>query len=480
MMIRHSLLYLPAQIVGPFMQLVAMVAWTHLVSEHSLGIITLVIAAHELLQIGCLAWWSQYALRFYGRFKGSGDLDRFSRTENLVLASSVVVQSLAAIVILMVVVAPDASKTLIAATVAYVMTRTVSLYISERARISQQIGIYSAQQIIGPAAGFAIGWLLIKWIAATPEWVLIGYAIAQLLAVIVVLPVLDFGRRFRPIDRETLKQSLHYGIPLLIGGALGWVGLNAPRFIVNDLIGVAAAGLFAVGYGLGQRAAAVAAMLVTAAAYPIAVRRMEERGSAAAMQQLADNSALLLAVLIPTTVGVYMLRHEFVTLLIAEPFRATTLAILPLSVLAGGVRSVRAHFCDQVFLLHSRTRLSAIVSGTEACAAIAFGVAGTLIWGIVGGAVASVAATLLAAVLSFTIGFSRFGIVVPYTHIVRIGAASAAMAYVLSIFKPAMTMPLLIAHIAIGGTVYALILGLCYAPWLIKKLRARAELTPAE
>ncbi len=480
MMIRHSLLYLPAQIVGPFMQLVAMVAWTHLVSEHSLGIITLVIAAHELLQIGCLAWWSQYALRFYGRLKEAGDADRFSRTENVVLATSILVQSLAAMAILLVVVAPDASKTLIAATVAYVMTRTVSLYISERARVSQQIGIYSVQQIVGPAAGFAIGWILIKLIAATPEWVLIGYAAAQLLAVVVVLPVLDYGRRFRPLDREILKQSLHYGIPLLIGGALGWVGLNAPRFIVNDLIGVAAAGLFAVGYGLGQRAAAVAAMLVTAAAYPIAVKRMEERGSAAAMQQLADNGALLLAVLIPTTVGIYMLRHEFVTLLIAESFRATTLAILPLSVLAGGIRSIRAHFCDQVFLLHNRTRLSAVVSGVEAAAAVGFGVAGTLIWGIVGGAVASVAATVLAAVVSFSIGFSRFGLVVPYAHIFRIALASATMALALSTFMPARSLWMLIAHIAIGGTIYTLTLTLCYAPWLVKKLRGRTELTPAE
>lgn len=480
MMIRHSLLYLPAQIVGPFMQLVAMVAWTHLVSEHSLGIITLVIAAHELLQIGCLAWWSQYVLRFYNRLKAADAADRFSQTENAVLAISVAVQSLTATAILLFVIAPDASSTLIAATVAYVMTRTVSLYVSERARISQQIGIYSVQQIVGPAAGLLLGWALIKLLAATPEWVLAGYAIAQFVAIVVVLPVLDFSRRLRPMDREILKQSLYYGIPLLIGGALGWVGLNAPRFIVNDLVGVAAAGLFAVGYGLGQRAAAVAAMLVTAAAYPIAVKRMEERGSAAAMQQLADNGALLLAVLIPTTVGIYMLRHEFVTLLIAEPFRSTTLAILPLSVLAGGIRSVRAHFCDQVFLLHNKTRLSALVSGAEATAAVGFGVAGTLMWGIVGGAVASVGATLLAAILSFTIGFSRFGLIVPYAHIARIVTASAAMAFVLSAITSAANMWMLIAHVAIGGTIYTLTLALCYAPWLIRKFLTRTELTPAE
>ncbi len=90
------------------------------------------------------------------------------------------------------------------------------------------------------------------------------------------------------------------------------------------MLGVAAAGLFAVGYGLGQRAAAVAAMLVTAAAFPIAVKQMEESGSKAAMQQLSENSALLIAILAPSIVGIFMLRADIVHLLIAAPFQQVT------------------------------------------------------------------------------------------------------------------------------------------------------------
>ena len=127
---------------------------------------------------------------------------------------------------------------------------------------------------------------------------------AQLLS----LPTIGYGRSFRPIDREIINQALHYGIPIVIGGALGWVGLNASRFIVNDMLDVAAAGLFAVGYGLGQRAAAVAAMLVTAAAFPLAVKSMEQSGIKVAMRQLAENSALLIAILGPSINGIYMLR----------------------------------------------------------------------------------------------------------------------------------------------------------------------------
>ena len=99
MMIRQSLLYLPAQIIGPLMQLVAMVVWTHLVSDHTLGVSTLVIATHELLQLGFIAWWSQFALRFFGRFTNSDDAGRFYRTENAVLAASLAAQSLIVVAI---------------------------------------------------------------------------------------------------------------------------------------------------------------------------------------------------------------------------------------------------------------------------------------------------------------------------------------------------------------------------------------------
>lgn len=480
MILRHSLLYLPAQVIGPAVQLIAMVAWTHLVDAHAVGVITLITAMHELLQVLFLAWWSQYALRFFGRHRGGDGPNRFYRTENAILLLSIVAQSLIAVAILLWLVAPGAGPPLIAATVLYVVTRALSLYTSERARASQQIGIYSVQQIVGPVAGFVLGWIMIKAIGPAPEYPLFGYAIAQAVAVVVVLPRLTYGRRILPVDRETIRQALHYGMPLVIGGGLSWIGLNAPRFIVNDVLGVAAAGVFAVGYGLGQRASAMAAMLVTVATYPIAVKSMEEKGSAAAMRQLADNGALLLAVLAPATLGVFMLRHEIVTTLIAEPFRAGTLAVLPLSVLAGGIRSVRAHFGDQVFLLHNRTQLHAVVSATDAAATLALGMLLTFFWGIVGAAIASVVAATAAAAVSIGLGLSLFRLQIPVLHLIRIALACTAMGLLLVKLPAATGVALLLLHIAAGAAVYCLALALTYSPWLLQRLRRRPDIAPAE
>src|SRR5882724_11133825 len=430
MLLRYTLLYLPAQFVGPLFQLVAMIVWTHVIDEHTLGIITLVTATHELLQIGFLAWWSQYALRFSGRYQ-DGEAARFYRTENTVLLISIVLQSVAVIGILLLVIAPDAKVGVLFATVGYVITRSLNLYIGERARSRHQIWVYSIQQVFGPSVGFVVGLVLIKLLGQSAEWPLAGYAVAQLVAALIVLPKIGHGRSFWPIDREIVGHALRYGIPLIIGGALGWVGLNASRFIVNEMAGVAAAGLFAVGYGLGQRAAAVAAMLVTAAAFPLAVRSMEQGGSKAGMRQLAANSALLVAILAPSLAGIFMLRAEIVHLLIAVPFQAVTLAVLPLSTLAGAIRNLRAHFGDQVFLLQSRTRWMMGIAAIDASTTVVLSALFLPRWGLTGVAGATVLAALAAASVSFSIGFTRFGLRLPVGHLVRIAFATIAMAALL-------------------------------------------------
>jgi O-antigen/teichoic acid export membrane protein len=475
MLLRHTLLYLPAQIIGPLFQLLAMIVWTHVVNDHTLGVITLITASHELLQIGFLSWWSQYALRFFGRYENAGEEQRFYATESFVILASCVLQSLAIVGVVLIVIAPDASPFLLAASVGYVISRTLNLYIGERARARHQIGIYSIQQIVGPSAGLLLGLFLIHLFGPAPEWPLAGYGVMQFLAALIVLPSIGYSGRLWPIDREIFRHALHYGVPIIIGGGLGWVGLNASRFILNDMLGVAVAGLFAVGYGLGQRAAAVAAMLVTAAAFPLAVKHMEQGGSKAAMNQLVDNSALLFAILVPSIAGIYSLRTEIVHLLIAAPFQAATLAILPLSALAGSIRNLRAHFGDQVFLLHNRTRLMVVVSSIDAAVTVVLSVIFIHRWGLVGAAAATVASACAAATVSFLIGFTKFGLTLPVSHLLRSGVATVLMMVVLHQLPEATNFAGLALHIAIGASVYAAALAVFYARTLFHLWIVRAQ-----
>jgi O-antigen/teichoic acid export membrane protein len=436
MLLRTTLRYLPAQLIGPLFQVVSVVVWTHVTNEPALGVITLVTATHELLQTLFLFWWSQSALRFFGSFKTEEDVARYYGTENAVLMISVVVQSVIAVIILRSHIVPGAGAALSAAVVGYVTTRSYNLYIAERARVRHEVTVYTIQQTAGPALGFVVG---------------------------LVLPLIKFGWRVGPIDRVILRQALQYGVPLVLGGGLAWIGANASRFVVSDMLGIGAAGLFAVGYGLGWRAAAVAAMMVTASAFPIAVRKMEEGGARPALRQLSDNGALLAGMLLPSVIGVFILRDEIVRLLIAPTFQDATLAILPLAALAGAQRNCRSHFSDQVFLLYRRTRLLVVINGVEAALTVGLSLLFVWRWGLLGSVMANVAATAIAAVASFAAAIVVFRLPLPLLHLAKIVVAAGMMAAVLFELPERATPLALVLHIALGAAIYATVLAMLYA-----------------
>jgi O-antigen/teichoic acid export membrane protein len=189
------------------------------------------------------------------------------------------------------------------------------------------------------------------------------------------------------------------------------------------------------------------------------------------MRQLGDNGALLAAVLLPSIGGIIELRQELVQLFVARPFQGATLAVLPVSALAGALRSFRVHFGDQVFLLHNRTRLSVVVTGIEAVLTVVLGIFLTTMWGLVGAALASAVATGIAAVVSFGVGFSYFDARWPYAHFCRIGLATTAMMVVLHFPTPGESYAGLVFHVASGAAVYLTALALLYTPELFALAR---------
>ena len=168
-----------------------------------------------------------------------------------------------------------------------------------------------------------------------------------------------------------------------------------------------------------------------------------------------------------------MLRAEIVHLLIASSFQQVTLAVLPLSALAGSIRSLRAHFVDQAFLLHSRTRLMIVVAAIDATATVVLSFIFIPYWGLIGAAGATVLAAIAAAIVSFTIGFTKFGLTLPLNHLIPVALATAAMAALLSGLPEAASLVILAVRIAAGAAAYVAVLVLLYAPSLLRIFRLR-------
>jgi Mn2+/Fe2+ NRAMP family transporter len=96
-------------------------------------------------------------------------------------------------------------------------------------------------------------------------------------------------------------------------------------------------------------------------------------------------------------------------------------------------------------------------------------------WGLVGATGATVVAALAAAIVSFAIGFSKFGLSLPLNHLAPVAIATTAMAALLSNLPEALSLIVLAGHITAGVVVYIALLALLYATSLLRMFRLRQQ-----
>ncbi len=249
-----------------------------------------------------------------------------------------------------------------------------------------------------------------------------------------------------------------------------------PRFIVDHMLGIAATGIFAVSYGLGIRASSFAVMLVTAGAYPLAVRKMEKEGLEAAYKQLATNMTLVALAVAPVACGLIGINTSVIDSFLPEVMRETAYILLPLSTLCGLFRYLRSHTTDQVFLIRSKPRYVTMIAMVDLVLAVGLTILGLSQFGLWGAVLGPLVTAILTWGTSLLIAGLKFGFPFPAWTIFRIiGAAVLMMLAVLAL--PTTTSPfILAAQVAMGFAVYAFFL-IAFFPKIcsarIRKLLAR-------
>lgn len=455
MLFRQTILYLPAQMIGPLAQMIATVVWTYWLAPEALGAYALVWAIQELAGLAMLAWWSSYLLRYASGHGAEVDRARLDGMEWAVQIVAALAQTLFAVFAVWFLLDLEPTIEFAAAAVAFTLTRNISSHFADRARAHFEIAAYSIIQITGSLFGFLIGLAALAWIAPTPEVLLWSYAAAQAAGLLLAAPLMRLQLRAPRFDRAILAAAWRYGAPLFVASILVWVGSHAIRFIVQADLGVEAVGFVTVGWWLGLRLTAFASMLVTGASFSLAVERIREVGPRDALPQMATNSALLLAILVPSFAGVVVLKDSLVGVLVAEMYVPITIQILPLAVAAGAIRAFKNHGSDQCFLLFERTTLNMWSTAVEASATVVFCFAGLHYGGLVGAAAGCLAAAVLAEIVSFVLANRLFGYYVRIRDFARIAGATTAMILVLEFLPRAISLTGLLVEVFAGVAVYA-------------------------
>ncbi len=476
MLIRQTLRFLPAQIIGPLFMFIAAVVWTHWLSPRAYGIFTFIVAGQDFAFLITLSWWSQFMMRHYGGVADEAARRSYQATENSVLLLSALAQALMALIALHLL-HLDLSPVLVSIAIGYYLTRNITHHLTDRARNAGLAAAYTFGQLMGPVAGFVLALALVAGTSATPLAALAGFTMAQSLGMVGLWWLLKLPLARPALDTKLLAKAALYGLPLVPAGALGWISINGIRLVVEHARGTAAVGLVAVGWGLGQRLASIVAMLVTVAAYPLAVARLQQGGRADGMAQVARNGLLLIGLVLPAIAGIIMLDHELVALLIAPAYQPITLAILPLAAVAGGLTNIRVHVSNQAYLLCQRTDLVVVVNALEAVLVVTFCAIGLALGGLQAAVAGCATGSALALLGGFAISQRRFGLVLDGAVLLRLVLATSFMALMLA--------PLLWHHaphnlalrlalkMLVGVLAYALALGVLFPG---ERVRALGEL----
>ncbi|MBI1212602.1 MAG: hypothetical protein GC190_14150 [Alphaproteobacteria bacterium] len=473
---RQTVLYLPAQVIGPFSQMAAAVLWTHWLTPEELGAYAIIIAVQELTYLLILSWWSSYVQRFVTTHEGAEESLRLDQMEASIQLVAGVTQVALVTGALVVAFNYMVSAQLVAATIAFTLTRNLTTHFAWRARARFETIPFTLLQAMGPTLGLAFGLVGVSMISATPEMLLWGYAAAQILGLVISLPLMRFDIRLPRVDWRLFERAWEYGAPLLLAAVLAWVSVQGIRFIVEYEKGAAAVGLVTVGWWLGLRLTAFSALLVTGASFNVAVERVREAGNEGALEQFAANGALLLAVLAPSVIGTFLLNKAIVGALVAEPYRAMTTAILPLSILAGALHAFRDHGTDQPFLVFTRTRLAAVSTGLEAVLTVIMCWAGLRFAGVYGAVAGCAIAAAIALVFSFVLARTLFGYYLRWGDLGRIAIATGVMALAQSFMPEPSSLVQLTIEIGACAAVYFVVIGALYpelAQHVIDVLRSR-------
>jgi len=469
MLLRKTLLTMPAQVAGPLAQFVAAVVWTYWLTPAALGVYAIVWAVQELVLLLFLSWWSVYVLRYLTTHDGADERRLVDGLEIAVQIAAAALQTVTALAVLWLVldIAPGAN--LIAATVAFTLTRNLTSHLADRARARFATGAYTMLSTIGPVLGLLFGLAAVAFLAPTPENVLWGYALAQALGLALALPFVRPVTLRPAADRALLVTAFAYGVPLMLGNVFSWVSTHSIRFIVEHDLGPAAVGLVSVGWWLGQRATTFGALLVLGAAFNVAVERMREGGIARALPQLATNGAMILTILVPMVAGIWLLNGPIVDALVAEGYREVTKDILPFAALAGALSVFRAHGSDQCWMLFERPRIDSYLAGSDAVLTVIACIAGLKLGGLTGAVVGCAAASTVSTVVSFSVANRMFGYHLRPGDLVRIGLATAVMAgAILVLGAPAGRIGLAVT-IGAGAAVFFATLALLY-PALTRRI----------
>lgn len=453
MLIRHSAIYFLGRVIPGIVSILTLALFTRLMSPEQYGQYSLVITGVGIVNAVCFQWVSLGV----GRFLPSHEADP---TKLLSTALAAFFMLVGVTAVLGSVAALLCSERLVrefiilAVSVGWAQAWfDLNLKIINTRLAPVRYGLISsikATLALGAGAGFF-------YLGLGVPGVLLGLAIGLLAATGFIWKQWN-GLSIRSLNKDMLKDFVRYGVPLTMTLILTLILDVSDRFLLNMFLDARAVGAYASAYDLTQQSLGMLLGVVHLAAFPLALRALEEKGTAAAQIQLKKNFLMLLAISVPATVGLIMLAGNIAFVMLGAEFRADASHIILVIAISIFVAGVKSYYFDYSFQLGKKLKGQV---WTVLCAALV-NVGLNLWWiplyGVLGAAYATLAGFLVGTGVSWYLGRNVFRMPPMDKDVYKVIVAASIMALSLLPILERRGLVALLCQVLLGSLSYAVFL----------------------
>lgn len=449
LLVRTALKYGLARGLPGLVNLLALVLFTRVLSEAEYGLYALTFSAAVLGHAFALQWLSLALLRLLHIGRWSRPVFLATVLQVFAVVSVVAIVALALLTTQLVHGLPLSLLLVGAALLAGHSWFDLNLYL---ATADHDPGRYARLSVLKATTGLALG-----LIAALRGGGAIGVAagaVGGYLAAGLVAAWWEWrpGLSARP-EPALRRELLHYGLPLAAAFVLDYVVSTSDRLLLGALRSPADAGLYAPAYDMCQQALWALMMVVNLAAYPLAIRAVEEGDIVGRDRHFRQHFLLLAGLGLPAAAGLGVLAPGLSGLLGPRfaPAARDLLPIIAFAILLGGFKS---YYFDLSFQLGRATRMQLVTVAVAALVNLGLNLRLIPTLGLQGAAWATLAAYSIGLGLSVVLGRRVLVLPIPWGDFFRVTLATAGMVLILLPLRNSAGSANLALQIGIGVAVY--------------------------
>ncbi|WP_335870579.1 oligosaccharide flippase family protein [Bacillus sp. 2205SS5-2] len=263
------------------------------------------------------------------------------------------------------------------------------------------------------------------------EGIILGLFFGNFLSVVFFLPKHLHLFNFKIINKNMIKEVVIYSIPFIAALSMEAIILNTDRYLIGWFLSKGAVGIYAVSYDLAKQILFLLMMIINLAAYPLVIKALETDGIKACQKQLNQNTAMLLLVALPATIGMILLSEPFTQIILGKEFLGKSATIFSLISFAILLQGIKMFYFDLAFQLGKNTKLQIYPVIAAALLNILLNLIFIPKYGIVGSAYATILAYMSSLFLSAFIGKKIFPLSFPFREVGKILIATVGMGLII-------------------------------------------------